>query len=259
MRRIEATFKRLADEGRKGLVGYLTAGDPDIETSEARMRTALDHGVDILEVGVPFSDPTADGPTIQSASFRALQAGTDLPQVLALIGRLRQDYADVPIVIFGYLNPFFSYGYERFCRDASDAGADALLVVDLPYEESEELKQHMRGVGLEFIALIAPTTPVERATTILAGASGFVYYIMVTGVTGSGTAGPEDVAAHVARLRGCTDLPIAVGFGVASGNQARAVGAAAEAVVVGSALINAAREDHLVELVDDLRLALDGV
>ncbi|NQU38453.1 MAG: tryptophan synthase subunit alpha [Lentisphaerae bacterium] len=259
MNRIEQTFKRLADEGRKGLVGYLTAGDPDIAASELRMRTTLDHGVDILEVGVPFSDPTADGPTIQAASFRALQAGTNLPKVLALIGRLRADYPDVPIVIFGYLNPFFRYGYERFCQDAAAAGADAFLVVDLPYEESEELRQHMRGQGLVFIPLIAPTTPPARATTILAEAEGFVYYIMVTGVTGTGAAKAEDVQEHVDRLRESTNLPIAVGFGVASGNQARAVGAAAEAVVVGSALINAARADHLVELVDDLRLALDGV
>ncbi|MBT3297054.1 MAG: tryptophan synthase subunit alpha [Verrucomicrobia bacterium] len=256
MNRIESTFDKLKAEGRKGLVGYLTAGDPDVATSEARMRTALDHGVDILEVGVPFSDPTADGPTIQAASFRALQSGMDLPQTLALIARLRADYAEVPIVIFGYLNPFFAYGYERFCRDAAAAGADALLVVDLPYEESEELRQHMRPVGLEFIPLIAPTTPPQRAATLLADAGGFVYYIMVTGVTGTSAAEAGDVQTHVERLRRATSLPIAVGFGVDSGAQARAVGEAAEAVVVGSALINAAREDRLAALVDDLRGAL---
>ena len=256
MNRIESTFDKLKAEGRKGLVGYLTAGDPDVATSEARMRTALDRGVDILEVGVPFSDPTADGPTIQAASFRALQGGMDLPKTLALIARLRADYPEVPIVIFGYLNPFFTYGYERFCRDAAAAGADALLVVDLPYEESEELRQHMRPVGLDFIPLIAPTTPLERATMILSEARGFVYYIMVTGVTGTRTAEAGDVQAHVERLRRATSLPIAVGFGVDSGAQARAVGASAEAVVVGSALINAAREERLAELVDDLRGAL---
>ncbi len=256
MNRIDRTFETLRSEGRKGLVGYLTAGDPDVETSEARMRTALDHGVDILEVGVPFSDPTADGPTIQAASFRALQSGMALEKTLGLIGRLRADYPDVPIVIFGYLNPFFYYGYERFCKDAAAAGADALLVVDLPYEESNELRQHMTPAGLQFIPLIAPTTPTERAREILKDACGFVYYIMVTGVTGTATAEATDVKEHVDRLRTCTDLPIAVGFGVASGEQARAVGDAADAVVVGSALINAAGEDRLSELVDELHRAL---
>lgn len=256
MNRIDKVFQRLKAEGRKGLVGYLTAGDPDIAASEVRMRTALDHGVDILEVGVPFSDPTADGPTIQAASFRALQAGMDLEKALVLVGRLRADYPDVPIVIFGYVNPFFHYGYERFCRDASAAGADALLVVDLPYEESGELKQYMTAEGLEFIPLIAPTTPPERAKVILAEAGGFVYYIMVTGVTGTRAASADDVREHVGRLRGCTALPIAVGFGVESGAQARAVADAADAVVVGSALIKAAREDRLAALVDELRGAL---
>ncbi|MDP6630769.1 MAG: tryptophan synthase subunit alpha [Kiritimatiellia bacterium] len=256
MSRIEKTFERLKVEGRKGLVGYLTAGDPDVEASEARMRAALDHGVDILEVGVPFSDPTADGPTIQAASFRALQGGMDVKQTLALVSRLRADYPEVPIVLFGYLNPLFYYGYEQFCRDVAAAGGDALLVVDLPYEESDELRQHMTSEGLDFIPLIAPTTPTERAKEILKDAGGFVYYIMVTGVTGTRSADATDVKEHVERLRTCTDLPIAVGFGVASGEQASAVGDAADAVVVGSALINAAGEERLVELVDELHAAL---
>ncbi len=256
MSRIEKTFERLRAYGRKGLVGYLTAGDPEVAASEARMRTALDHGVDILEVGVPFSDPTADGPTIQAASFRALQGGMDLQQTLALVSRLRTDYPEVPIVLFGYLNPIFYYGYEPFCEDAVAAGVDALLVVDLPYEESDELRQYMTPRGLEFIPLIAPTTPTERAREILKDAGGFVYYIMVTGVTGTRSADATDVKEHVDRLRTCTDLPIAVGFGVASGEQAAAVGDAADAVVVGSALINAANEERLAELVDDLHAAL---
>jgi tryptophan synthase alpha chain len=180
----------------------------------------------------------------------------DLQKTLALIGRLRADYPEVPIVIFGYVNPFFHYGYERFCREAAAAGGDALLVVDLPYEESEEFRQHMTAAGLQFIPLIAPTTPTERAKDILEKAGGFVYYIMVTGVTGTRTAEAADVKEHVDRLRGCTDLPIAVGFGVSSGGQAAAVGDAADAVVVGSALINAAREDRLAALVDALHGAL---
>lgn len=256
MHRIEKTFERLKVEGRKGLVGYLTAGDPDVAGSEERMRAALDHGVDILEVGVPFSDPTADGPTIQAASFRALQGGMDVKQTLALIRRLRADYPEVPIVLFGYLNLIFHYGYESCCKDVAAAGGDALLVVDLPYEESDELRQYRTSQGLEFIPLIAPTTPAERAKEILKDAGGFVYYIMVTGVTGTRAAEATDVKEHVDRLRTCTDLPIAVGFGVASGTQAASLSDVADAVVVGSALINAAQEDRLVELVDDLHTAL---
>lgn len=252
MNRIDSTFEGLKAEGRKGLVGYLTAGYPDLETSEARVREAIDNGLDVLELGIPFSDPTADGPTIQAASFQALQNGMTLSKGLEMVRRLRADY-DVPIVLFGYVNPIYRYGYEPFCADAAAAGADALLVVDLPFEEAGELREPMQRHGLFLVPLVAPTTPSERAKTILADAQGFVYYIMVTGVTGTRTAGAEDVRAHVERLRGCTTLPIAVGFGVGSGEQARAVGESADAVIVGSALIRAADEGRLAELVKELK------
>ncbi|MBT3194348.1 MAG: tryptophan synthase subunit alpha [Verrucomicrobia bacterium] len=256
MNRIDTTFAKLKSEGRKGLVGFLTVGDPSLEQSERDIRTALDAGVDVLELGVPFSDPTADGPTIQAASFRALQAGVTLNDVLALVGRIRADY-ETPIVLFGYANLLFRYGYELLCADAAAVGVDGLLVVDLPFEEAGEIRQHMDGAGLHFISLVAPTTPPARQKLILSDAKGFVYYIMVTGVTGARAAVASDIGDHLTELREATDLPIAVGFGVSSGVQAKAAAEHADAVVVGSALISAARDGRLESLVCEIRAALD--
>lgn len=256
MNRIDARFEELKAAGRKGLVAYLTAGDPDLKTSEENVRIALDGGVDVLELGVPFSDPTADGPTIQAAAQRALAAGTTLAGVLAMVKNLRKDY-DTPIVLFGYANPFFRYGYERLCRDASEAGVDGFLVVDIPYEISGELRQQTDSHDLRLIPLIAPTTSPERAAGILEEARGFVYYIMVKGVTGARQELVEDLGGRIAQLRGVTDLPIAAGFGVSRGSQAAEVAAAADAVVVGSALVRAASEGGLKDLVDDLRGGVD--
>jgi len=257
MNRIDATFARLREQGRKGLVGYLTAGDPDVETSERDIRSAIEAGVDVLELGVPFSDPTADGPTIQAASQRALKTGMSVRNALQLVKRLRAD-SEVPIVLFGYANPFFSYGYEKLCADAAAAGVDGMLVVDLPYEEWDELRVPMERAGMCLIPLIAPTTPQARAARILTGGRGFVYYIMVTGVTGARKQVAIDVSEHVATLRRSSNLPIAVGFGVSSGEQARTAASAADAVVVGSALVEAAREGRLAPLVAELRSALDA-
>ena len=255
MSRIAATFTALRAAGRKGLVGYLTAGDPDLTASLRHFRRAAELGVDVLEIGIPFSDPTADGPTIQAAGQRALAAGTTVAGVLELVRQLRRDI-QTPIVLFGYVNPLFAYGFENVCRDAADAGADGLLVVDLPAEEAAELRQFAAPRGLDLIPLIAPTTPIDRARTILAEASGFVYYIMVTGVTGTRAALPHDVAEHVKVLRTCTGLPIAAGFGVSSGEQAAAAARHADAVVVGSALVEAAAKGRLDEFVRELRRAL---
>lgn len=257
MNRLEQTFSELKRTGRKGLVGYLTAGDPDLATSERHIRAALAAGLDVLELGVPFSDPTADGPVIQEAAQRALAAGTTLAGVLELVRRLRRDSA-VPIVLFGYANPFYSYGFDRLCRDAAAAGADGFLVVDLPHEESEELRAFAARDGLCVIPLVAPTTGEARAAGILREARGFVYYIMVTGVTGARDRVAVDLAEHVAALRRVTDLPVAVGFGVSTGAQARAAAASADAVVVGSALVRAASEGRVADLVRDLRAGLDG-
>lgn len=255
MNRIGATFEKLRQEGRKGLVGYLTAGDPDPEKSEAHVRCALENGVDVLELGVPFSDPTADGPTIQAASQRALASGMTVEKVLRMVESLRRDF-DTPIVLFGYANPFFRYGYEVLCAEAASAGVDAFLVVDLPCEEAKPMRKHLDKNGLCLIPLIAPTTPLERAAEILAHADGFVYYIMVTGVTGARDELAAGLPEHVAGVRTCTDLPIAVGFGISNGEQARQAGRHADAVVVGSALVRAAQAGTLVPLVRELRAAL---
>jgi tryptophan synthase alpha chain len=256
MTRIERTFKRLHQEGKKALVGFLMAGDPDIETSERHCRTVLDNGVDILELGVPFSDPTADGPVIQAAGQRALAAGATLAKVLGLARRLRRDY-EAPIVLFGYVNPLFSHGYARVCEEAAGAGVDALLVVDLPFEESGELREHLDRNGLDFITLVAPTTPEDRLRMILKEARGFVYYIMVKGVTGTRSALAVDVEQHLARLKAVTRLPVVAGFGVGNGAQARDAARHAGGVVVGSALIKAAQEQRLDGFVRELRQALN--
>ncbi|MEI8351992.1 MAG: tryptophan synthase subunit alpha [bacterium] len=256
MSRISRTFEALKTADRKALVGFLVAGDPDLDTSERHCRAALENGVDILELGVPFSDPTADGPVIQAAGQRALAAGTTVAQVLELAGRLRRDFT-APIVLFGYANPFFNYGYGKLAKDAAQAGVDAFLVVDLPFEESDEFRVHLDKAGLDFITLIAPTTPETRLAAILKAARGFVYYIMVKGVTGVRAGVASDVSAHLACLKQHTRLPVVAGFGVSSGAQVREAGRHAEGVVVGSALVQAAHEGRLMPLVRELRQALD--
>ncbi len=255
--RIDETFAALRREGRKGLIGYLTYGDPDLDQSENDIREALRSGLDILELGVPYSDPTADGPTIQEASQRALSAGANLERVLDFVGRLRTEF-DTPIVLFGYANPFYRHGFEASCEAAGRAGVDGFLIVDLPKEESPEVRAFMDQHGLHLIPLIAPTTGRERAAGILENAGGFVYYIMVTGVTGARESLAEDLAFHIGELRAVTSLPIAVGFGLSSGSQAHAAAEHADAAVVGSALIKAAHAGKISEFLHELRSGLDA-
>lgn len=254
--RIEAKFGELRKAGRKGLVGYLTAGDPDFKKSTASIISAIKAGVDVLELGVPFSDPTADGPEIQAAAHRALKAGMNLGRALEMVKLIRRE-SDVPVILFGYANPFFKYGYSRLCKEAAAAGVDGLLIVDMPFEEAAEIRGEMDRHGLEFITLVAPTTPAARARMILKDAGGFVYYIMVTGVTGARTSVATGLRAKVAALRKCTKLPVAVGFGVSNGKQAAEAARGADAVVVGSALVKAAKEGRLTALVREIRTALD--
>ena len=249
--RIKCKFDELKQKGDKALIGYLTAGDPDLKRSERNIRTALRNGMDILEIGVPFSDPTADGPTIQEAGQRALASGITLRKILSMARNLRRSF-NTPMVLFSYANPIFSYGYEKLCADAVSAGIDAFLLVDMPFEESDEIRSAMRSHGLQFIPLIAPTTPRARAKAILSEAEGFVYYILVKGVTGTRDNLPSEARAHLKELRRCTKLPIAVGFGISNGKQARLAAEYADAVVVGSALIKAARAGKLAMLVREL-------
>ncbi|MDP2840013.1 MAG: tryptophan synthase subunit alpha, partial [Syntrophales bacterium] len=222
MGRIEERFTALKKEGRKAFIAYLTAGDPDLEATAKLIPVLEAAGVDIIEVGVPFSDPTADGPVIQAASQRALKRGATLKKVLAMISNLRRKRG-IPIVLFGYYNPILSYGPERFAADAAASGVDGLLVVDLPPEEADELRQYSDPAGLDFITLIAPTTDPKRAKKILRRATGFVYYISVTGVTGTDIPRPDDVRRDVALLNGMTAVPVAVGFGISTPAQAAAI------------------------------------
>lgn len=251
MNRITAKFEELNGQDKKVLIGYLTAGDPDVKTSERFMREALANGVDILEIGVPFSDPTADGPVIQAAGQRALKAGTNLKQILRIAKNLRRSF-DNPFILFSYANPLFSYGYHKICKDAAKSGIDGFLVVDLPFEEAEEIRKPMRANGLTFIQLIAPTTSPERAMKLLTNADGFVYYIMVKGVTGKRQHFDSGIGAQVTQLREFAKIPVAVGFGISNAAQARAAAKHADAVVVGSALVEAARNNRLKTFVSEL-------
>jgi len=236
MHRIEKTFAELRKRGEKALVAYITAGYPDLETTRQLVPALEKAGVDILEVGVPFSDPTADGPVIQAASQAALKKGATLTRILDLLGGLR-GAVGIPIVLFSYYNPIFSMGNESFARRASAAGVDGVLVVDLPAEEAGELRRHTDPAGIDFISLVAPTTGADRVRKIVRAATGFVYYISVTGVTG--TRGPEmeEARANVEAIRSLTKLPVVVGFGVTTAEQARQVGGMADGAVVGSAFV----------------------
>ncbi len=236
MGRIEERFRALKKEGLKAFVAYLTAGDPDLETTAELIPALEAAGVDIVEIGVPFSDPTADGPAIQAASQRALKQGATLEKILAMIAALRRT-SGIPIVLFGYYNPILSYGPEKFAADAKASGVDGLLVVDLPPEEADELRRYTDTAGLAFITLIAPTTDPERARKILRRAAGFVYFISVTGVTGTAAPRTEDVQRDVERIKMVTALPVAVGFGISRPEQAAAIAPLADGIVVGSALV----------------------
>jgi len=236
MSRIAQTFESLRQRDEKALITFLTAGDPDLATSERVIHALVEAGVDLLELGFPFSDPMADGPTIQAASERALAAGTTLRGVLDLVSRIRQ-HTNVPIVLMGYYNPVFRYGAAAFCRDAAAAGVDGLLLVDLPPEEAGELHPHLRAAGIDLITLLAPTTPEARMTALARRAEGFLYYVSMTGVTGTQAVDAAAIADAVAGVCRQSPVPVAVGFGVKTPADARAVAAFADAVVVGSALV----------------------
>ncbi len=238
MSRIAARFAQLREAGRGGLIPFIEAYDPDPTTSMALLRGLPGAGADLIEIGVPFTDPMADGPTIQAAGKRALQAGAKLPRILEMVRDFRREDDATPIVLMGYLNPILSYGPERFCADAAASGVDGLIVVDLPPEESDLLLPHAAARGLDFIRLVAPTTDDARLEQVLAGSSGFVYYVSIAGITGTRTASAEHLAQAIPRIRRVTDLPIAVGFGVRSPAQAAIVVGAADAAVVASALID---------------------
>jgi tryptophan synthase alpha chain len=240
--RIDSRFKDLAQKGRPALVTFTTAGDPDYDTSLEILKSLPKAGADVIELGMPFSDPMADGPAIQAAGLRALKAGQTLKKTLQMVAEFRKGDDTTPLVLMGYYNPIYSYGNERFLADAKAAGVDGLIVVDLPPEADDELCLPAMKHGINFIRLATPTTDDKRLPTVLGNTSGFVYYVSILGITGSAAPDTAKVAAAVERIKRHTPLPVAVGFGVRTAEQARAIGRTADGVVVGSALVSAVKD-----------------
>ncbi len=236
--RIAQRFADLARAGRQALIPYVVAGDPFADFTVALMHQLVEAGADIIELGVPFSDPMAEGPVIQKAHERALDKGISLRSVLTMVARFREQDMDTPVLLMGYANPVHHMGYAAFADAAKDAGVDALLTVDMPPEEARELDEQLKRVAINSIFLIAPTTPLDRIEKITQVASGFVYYVAVKGVTGAGNLDVAAVSQHVADIRACTDLPVAVGFGIKDATSAAAIARVADGVVVGSALVH---------------------
>lgn len=237
--RIEARFARARAENRAALVTYVMAGDPDPETSFAILNALPKAGADIVELGLPFTDPMADGPVIQAGALRALKAGQTTAKTLDLVRRFRADDADTPVILMGYFNPIYVYGVERFLADAKSAGVDGLIMVDLPPEEDDELCLPALAAGLAFIRLATPTTDDKRLAAVLANTAGFVYYVSIAGITGAATPDFAKVAVAVGRIKRHTPLPVVVGFGVKTGTHAAATARGADGVAVGTALVNA--------------------
>lgn len=237
--RIDRRMAKLKAEGRPALVTYFMGGDPDYDTSLAIMKALPKAGSDVIELGMPFSDPMADGPAIQAAGLRALKSGQTLAKTLRMASEFREGDDETPIVMMGYYNPIFIYGVDRFLQDAKEAGIDGLIIVDLPPEMDDELCIPAVKAGINFIRLATPTTDDKRLPKVLENTSGFVYYVSMTGITGSALPDTSKVGSAVARIKAHTELPVCVGFGVKTAEQARAIGASADGVVVGTAIVNA--------------------
>ncbi len=259
MTRIDARFAKLRSGGKKAFVAYVMAGDPDFDTSLELVRGLPGAGVDVIELGLPFSDPMADGPTIQKAGQRALEGGMSLRRTLDLATGFRKTDDTTPIVLMGYYNPIHNRGVEAFLKDAGAAGIDGLIIVDLPPEEDEELCIPARKAGLNFIRLATPTTDDRRLPRVLQNTSGFVYYVSITGITGAAEAQSAEVGPEVARIKAATDLPVIVGFGINTPEQSRAIAGIADGAVVGSAIVKRIEEGRPVaEVLDFVKSLADG-
>ena len=238
MSRLAARFAALKKEGRAAFVPFITAGDPDMETSFAILEKLPGIGADVIELGMPFTDPMADGPAVQASSVRALKAGASMAKVLEMVKKFRRSHKDTPLVLMGYYNPIHAYGTARFARDVAAAGVDGLIVVDLPLEEDEVLRVPAQAQGVDLVRFVTPTTDEARLKRIVSEASGYLYYVSVAGVTGTKAVPEDEVRAALTRVRAATDLPCAVGFGIRSPEQAAAVARVADGVVVGSAIVS---------------------
>lgn len=252
--RIERRFSQLADQNRAGLVTYVMAGDPDFDTASAILQELPAVGADIIELGFPFTDPMADGPAIQVSGLRALKAGVTLKRTLGLVHQFRKTDSDTPLILMGYYNPIYTFGPQKFLDEAKDAGVDGMIIVDLPPEEDAELCLPALDAGLSFIRLATPTTDDERLPRVLNDTSGFVYYVSITGITGAAIPDLSLVTGAVERLKRNTSLPVAVGFGIKTPEQAATIGRAADGAVIGSALVNT-----IAENLDDTGKAKSGL
>ncbi|MFC4350592.1 tryptophan synthase subunit alpha [Fodinicurvata halophila] len=268
--RVDARFAELKAQGRAGLVTFITAGDPDAETTYQILRALPEAGADLIEIGMPFSDPMADGPAIQASSQRALKNGISLAKTLEIVHRFRAEDSTTPVILMGYYNPIYHMGVEKFLRLARDAGVDGLIIVDLPPEEDRELCLPAIDAGLHWIRLATPTTDDKRLPKVLENTSGFLYYVSILGITGTRAAAAEEVGAAIERIKRHSDLPVAVGFGIRTPEHAAAIGKVADAAVVGSAIVERIAEaldengkagtglvDSVTELIRDLRTGLD--
>ncbi|MEK6677897.1 MAG: tryptophan synthase subunit alpha [Nitrospirota bacterium] len=254
MSRIDKVFKKLKENNQKALIPFITAGDPDLDATKRLVIEMEKAGADIIELGVPFSDPIADGPAIQKASYRSLKAGTTLKKIIGLVKELRRT-TEIPLVLMTYYNPVFKYGISGFVRDATDAGVDGIIVPDLPPEEGEGIIEEGKRRGLNTIFLLAPTSTKERIKMVASVSTGFIYYVSLTGVTGARESLPETVEASVNKIRKATDKPIAVGFGISTAEQAKRIASFADGVIVGSAIVNVIEKNlgkpDLIEAVSD--------
>ena len=259
MTRIDDKFAALAQEGKKAFVAYIMAGDPDFDTSLEVVKGLPAAGVDVIELGLPFTDPMADGPTIQLAGQRALEGGMTLNKTLELARKFREGDQTTPIVMMGYYNPIYSHGVESFLKEAKEAGIDGLIIVDLPPEEDSELCLPAQAAGLNFIRLATPTTDDKRLPRVVQNTSGFVYYVSITGITGSAEAQAEDVSPEVARIKAASGLPVIVGFGVNTPEKSRAIAEVADGVVVGSAIVSRiAKGDSVPDVLAFVKSLSDG-
>ena len=260
MSRLTLKFDQLQSNNQKAFIAYIMAGDPNPEYSRKVLEGLPSAGVDIIELGIPFTDPMADGPTIQLAGQRALAAGQTVSKTLSMVKDFRKTENETPIILMGYYNPIYSYGVERFIKESVEIGVDGLIIVDLPPEEDQELCIPANKAGLSFIRLATPTTDDKRLPRVLENTSGFVYFVSITGITGARAPKPEEVAPDVARIKKATDLPVCVGFGVKTPEMAKAISNIADGVVVGSSIVNLIAEERPVkEVLEFIRSLSDGV
>lgn len=252
--RLQNVFSNLKTKGRSALISYVVAGDPTPEASAQILHELVRTGTDIIELGIPFTDPMADGPTIQKANIRALEAGMTLAKTLDMVRSFRAINTTTPIVLMGYYNPLYIYGIEKFAKDAAEAGIDGLLTVDIPPEEDAEIKPHLQAHNIDLIRLITPTSTGARLQNLVTGISGYIYYVSMAGITGTKAINVADVAEHIAPIRALTDLPIAVGFGIRTAPDAAAISKIADGVVIGSSYVNAIEKTIAHQVVSEVGL-----